>query len=62
MPTPILNGNLPNSIRSNLQLQHPGPSSAVKDDSETIRYKPAYELQDGTLERSGRGIAQSTRV
>jgi len=53
-PTPqaILSGN---SIQSNLQFQLSG-------DSETIRYKPAYELQDGTLERSGRGIAQPAKV
>ena len=58
-PTPNLNGILPNSIRSNVQLQYPGSPPAVnapQGDSKAIRYKPAYELQDGTLERSGRGI------
>ena len=53
------------SIGSDVQLQHPGPPPAVnipRGDSKTIRYKPAYELQDGTLERSGRGITQPTTV
>jgi len=54
----ILNGILQDSILSNVRSQHP---LAIGDDPEMTkppRYRPAYELQDGTLERSGRSLAQ----
>lgn len=59
----IISGILPNSIL--VQSQHQDPSStidpATRSDPEVTkqpRYRPAYELQDGSLERSGRGLAQ----
>lgn len=60
----IISGILPNSILNNVQSQHQDPSLTIDpatrspEVTKQPRYKPAHELQDGSLERSGRGLAQ----
>ncbi|KAF8805574.1 adenine nucleotide alpha hydrolases-like protein [Phlegmacium glaucopus] len=58
----VVSETLRNSILSNVHQGPPLAVGATCGDPEMIklpRYRPAYELQDGTLERSGRGLAQS---
>ncbi|KAF8153029.1 hypothetical protein B0H34DRAFT_721903 [Crassisporium funariophilum] len=54
------NGSLPTSVTSSVRsLGAPGLAVDVSGKSVSVpRYRPAYELQDGNLERSGRGSGQ----
>lgn len=64
-PIPILSASpIQSSIESQLLAPPPGVD-VPRGDAETInvpRYKPAYELQDASLERSGRGIVQPIKI
>jgi len=58
-PNPALLPDIPLSLSTNEDRPVPSPTSSLDSKAKvSTRYRPAYELQDGNLERSGRGTAQ----